>query len=388
MCNYKMRIAIIDITGRNAAQYNPSLCNNLGKIEKSNEVVLLSPTLYENAEAFKWLKLITLVPQAINSSLGLGKRILRAIEVALNYLYIIFYILIRKPDAIHFQWLPFLEVIGGEQIVLRIIKFVSPKSHIFFTAHNLYPHNMSDGGKRKYDKRFRKVMKYIDGYMVHLDSSKAELSKTFGIATNRIFLTYHGIYKAKGYTPVVRSNDREKVKIIMYGYQTKYKGADILIEALKLLPQSYLQKTESLIVGKSDMELYTQYKDQVATLNTTWINRFVSEDELYKSIGESDLILLPYRQITQSGVLLLALSYRKPILTSNLPSFRETLEGYPADYFFESDSPEALKEMLIRFIDNGIDVKKQIEIIEGLNEKYSWENTARSTMNAYRSFSE
>lgn len=379
-----MRIAVVDITGRNAAQYNPSLCNNLGRVEKGNDVVLLSPTLYETAESFRWVKLLSLVPRAINSSQGIGKRTLRAVEVVLNYLFIIFYVFFRKPEAIHFQWLPFLEVMGGEQMVLKIIKLVSPKSHIFFTVHNLYPHDMNDGGKEKYEKRFKKVMPYIDGYMVHLGSSKAELSKSFSIAKDRIFLTYHGIYKAKGFVPVERTKVAEKVKIIMYGYQTKYKGADILIEALKLLPQSYLNKTESLIVGKSDMELFTQYKDQVAALNTTWINRFVSEDELYKAIGESDLILLPYRQITQSGVLLLALSYRKPILTSDLPSFKETLEGYPADYFFEPDNPKALRDMLRRYIDNEIDVKEQINIIERLNVKYSWENTAVSTLKAYQ----
>lgn len=379
-----MRIAVVDITGRNAAQYNPALCNHLGRVEKSNDVVLLSPTLYETAESFRWVKLLSLVPQTINSSEGIGKRILRAVEVVLNYLYIIVYVLFKKPDVVHFQWLPFLEVMGGEHVVLKIIKFISKKSHIFFTVHNLYPHNMSDRGKIRYEERFQKVMKFIDGYMVHLESSKAALSRTYGIATNKIFLTYHGIYQAKGYVPMALTNVADKVKIIMYGYQTRYKGADILIEALKLLPQGYLNKMEALIVGKSDMELYTQYKEQVASLNTTWINRFVSEDELYRSIGESDLILLPYRQITQSGVLLLALSYRKPILTSNLPSFRETLEGYPDDYFFESDSPEALRDMLVRYINREIDINKQINIIEGLNNKYSWDNTAKSTLNAYR----
>lgn len=379
-----MRVVVVDITGRNAAQYNPSLCKALGASGQENEIILLSPTLYDEPKNYKWVRLLSFVPKSINSSSGIIKRLLRALDIFINYLFLIFYSINKKPDIIHFQWLPFLEVSAVESIVLSVIKSVSPHTRILLTVHNIYPHEMGEDEKNNYVKRFSKVGSYIDGYMVHLNSSREILSSVFDIPDDHIYLTYHGIYEAKGYEPLIEKSTDGKVKIIMFGYQTKYKGADILIKALKSLPPSYLSKTRTLIVGKSDLDLYNKYESITSSVNTTWINKFVSEEDLYQYIGRSDLILLPYRTITQSGVLLLALSYMKPILTSDLPSFKETLEGYPHDYFFEAGNPEALKDILIRYIDGDIDIKKQKKVIELLNIKYSWKETGNSTISAYK----
>lgn len=62
--------------------------------------------------------------------------------------------------------------------------------------------------------------------------------------------------------------------------------------------------------------------------NFQWMPYFVAEQKLDYEINESDVIILPYRSISQSGVLLLSLYFKKPIITSDLPSFKETLKGY------------------------------------------------------------
>ena len=121
----------------------------------------------------------------------------------------------------------------------------------------------------------------------------------------------------------------------------------------------------------------------LTSLGGEWVGGVGPNKDLYQAIGESDLILLPYRNISQSGVLLLALSYKKPILTSDLPSFRETLEGYPRDYFFKPDNPKSLAEMLKRYVDGDINEEYLKEKIIKLNFKYSWSESARNTLAAY-----
>lgn len=377
-----MKVVILDITGRNPVQYNPSLCSSLANIKGVN-VTLLAPKLKAIPNGYKFNKLLKLVPDSIISSESFGKRFLRFIEVVLNYLYIIIYLFFKKPNILHIQWLPLLEFIEGESFILAAIKCLFPKMKILLTVHNVYPHNMSDKCMIKYHERFLPIDKNIDGYLVHLYSSKKDLISSFGIERNKIYVTYHGIYVAENYIPKVDVNCNGIKKIIMFGYQNYYKGTDVLIEALKLLPISYIKKLQVKIVGKSDPSLYEKYECEREKLNVVWINRFVSDDELYEYIGNSDLILLPYRKISQSGVLLLALSYKKPILTSNLPSFKETLEGYPEEYFFEIDNPNSLEKMLEKYLDGNIDEKKLKNIIEKLNSKYSWSESAKSTYNAY-----
>ena len=379
-----MKIVILDITSRNAVQYNPALCKALSAIIEKGEVTLVAPKLHGVAIGYNYKRLLTIVPDKWAGGEGRIKRVVRAIEVVLNYIFVFFYLIFKRPDVLHIQWLPFVEFMGGEKYYLMMLKKFIPKLDIFYTAHNIYPHKLKSDRKSAYAHRFVSLDKYIDGYIVHLISAKKELSDEFGIPLSKIFVAYHGIYVAENYTPKESSNSEGVKRIIMYGFQNKYKGADILIDAIGMLPEEYKKKVSVKIVGlATDKDLYLICHKKAKALNIEWINDFVSDEMLYEAIGNSDLILLPYRKISQSGVLLLALSFRKPILTSNLPSFIETLEGYSSDYFFKSDDPLSLSKMLERFVDGKIDVEMQMSIIEKLNKKYSWVETAKSTFYAY-----
>lgn len=379
-----MKIAILDITSRNAAQYNPALCKALSDINKEGEVTLVAPKLHGVANGFKFMKLLTIVPNKWAGGEDRIKRVVRAIEVVLNYFFIFFYLVFKRPDVLHIQWLPFVEFMGGEKYYLMLLKKFVPKLKIFYTAHNIYPHRLSGDRKNAYIHRFVSLDRYIDGYLVHLFSAKEELSGEFNIPQSKIFVAFHGIYIAENYTPSEHSVSDGVKRVIMYGFQNKYKGADILIDAIGLLSEEYKKKISVKIVGlATDKDLYSTCQEKAKALNVEWINDFVSDETLYDAIGRSDLILLPYRKISQSGVLLLALSFRKPILTSDLPSFKETLEGYPDEYFFKSEDPKSLSKLLENFVDGKIDVELQMGIIEKLNIKYSWAETAKSTLNAY-----
>ena len=100
-------------------------------------------------------------------------------------------------------------------------------------------------------------------------------------------------------------------------------------------------------------------------------------------IDNADFIALPYREISQSGVLLLALFFRKPLLISDLPSFRETLKGFTTDMFFETGSAVSLRDLIVRMLNGNIDIKRELQIIEDLNSEYSWENSATKTISIY-----
>lgn len=376
-----MKIAVLDITSRNAVQYNPSLCKALAN--EGVDVTLLAPSLKGNYEEFAYLKLLKIVPQSWVSKKIIIKRILRTIEVFCNYVVVAFYVVFKRPDVLHIQWLPLTEVCSLELYILKLYKIISPKIKIYLTAHNVYPHELSEAGKVKYKKRFLKVDKAIDGYMVHLNSSKVMMQKEYSISEHRLHVAYHGLYIPEGYKLNEHSN--EKVNIILYGYQTLYKGADLLVDAVGLLSSEIRNKINVEIIGSTDSILFTAYSEKASQLGIKWVNRFVSDEELYAAIGESDLILLPYRNISQSGVLLLALSYKKPILTSDLPSFKETLEGYPDDYFFKSADSRSLSEIIERFVSGKIDQDKIKSIISELNKKFAWKETAKATIRAYQS---
>lgn len=376
-----MKIAILDITSRNAVLYNPSLCNSLSKIE--SDVTLLTPKMGIKNVRFKHFKLLNLVPKSWISRTTKYKRILRSIEVIINYGIVWFYLLTKRPDVLHIQWLPFLEYSSIELKVLKLFYLSCKHTRLFFTVHNIFPHDMPIEKREGYIKRFANLDCYFSGYFVHLYSNKEDLIKFYEINPNKIHVAYHGIYNPVGYVPADRHISDGKLRIVMYGYQNRYKGADILIESIKLLPKDYLQKVEVVIIGKTENDMLRHVTKDLGSINVHWNPTFVPDEELYDNIEKSDIIILPYRAISQSGVLLLALSYRKPIITSDLPSFKETLKGYKQDWFFKSEDSQSLSNLIKRYIDKDIDIEEQVDVINKLNDLYSWDETAKKNIEAY-----
>lgn len=379
-----MKIAIVDITGRTASKYDVSLCESIAKQLCDGEVRFFTPGFDYSPEGYKLINLINLVPSSLSSSSNLLKRLLRFFETTLNYFYLIILLVFYRPSVIHFQWLPFMEFTGLELLFVPIIRKLNPKALFFLTVHNIYPHDMDDKNRPSFKRRMMKIDKYITGYFVHLYCIKKELAKDFGINDNRIFVTYHGIFDTHRSISENKGNHNEKLCVILYGYQSYYKGTDLLIEAIEKLDDSYRERLECTIIGRTELSLYEQYAEKAQKLGIHWINRYVSDDELYDAIEHSDLILLPYREISQSGVLLLALSYQKPIITSDLDSFKETLSGYPEECFFKNGSTDALALLLKKILNNQIEKHNLISVVNSLKEKYSWKETAKSTINAYK----
>ena len=163
-----------------------------------------------------------------------------------------------------------------------------------------------------------------------------------------------------------------------------YKGADILLDAVQLLPEELKNKVKVTIVGATSNDFLELLRKKSDGLNVSFNPTFVPDEELYKLIDDADYIALPYKKITQSGVLLLALFFRKPLLISDLPSFVDTLHGFTPDMFFKSEDAASLKDLIQRHIDGKVDISAQMEAIEGLNKLYSWHNSAKKTVDLYK----
>ena len=96
------------------------------------------------------------------------------------------------------------------------------------------------------------------------------------------------------------------------------------------------------------------------------------------------MIVFPYRVISQSGALLLALSYSKPIIVSDLPSFKETLSKCPTSVFFKSGDTQELSKKIEGFVNGLIDNSPILKGIEDIQKDLSWDVAARQTIETYK----
>lgn len=369
-----MRIAVVDITNK-VPLYNAALIKALKETAGSNDIV----DLYSSGSG-----LLSLVPHRIENSKNIAKRAFKAVETILNWLYILLILSSKKYDVVHFQWLPFMEISNIELLFLRILKWTGNKQ-LILTIHNVYPHGKNgEAYKTKYALRFRRAAKCFEKFIVHTSHTKKQVIREFNILEEKIFVVHHGIFEHKVISYEIEKCDSKKFSIIMYGNQDKYKGTDIFVDALSLLPKDLKPNIKAVILGRMDGEMYNYVTQKEKDFDIEIIPRFVSDDELYGNIAKSDLIVLPYRDISQSGVLLLALSFHKCILTSDLPSFKETLEGFQDDMFFEAGNAQSMSLLIEKHIRGNIDKRGQLKAIDSLNKKFSWESAGQLTYKTYQ----
>ena len=375
-----MKVFIIDLSGK-VTNYDLALYKAIVSVDLCHDIKLVTSDANKSEKGV--VHLLSLIPSKIKYTENSLKRVIKALEGLLNYLYILTLCILKKPRIIHFQWFPFMEVCSVDIFFVNAIRVLRRDLRVVLTVHNIFPHNISVKRKNKYKERFLRMSKVVDHYIAHTDSSKSEIVSEFGLDADRIDVIPHGIF-TPDFLPRQNVTHSDEYKIIMYGNNLPYKGADILLDAVQLLPEVLKNKVKVIIVGATSNDFLKLLQKKTGGLHVSFIPTFVPDEELYKLIDGADYIALPYKKISQSGVLLLALFFRKPLLISDLPSFIDTLQGFSSDMFFKSEDPVSLKDLIQRHIEGKVDVLAQMKAIEDLNELYSWHNSAKKTVNLYK----
>ena len=155
----------------------------------------------------------------------------------------------------------------------------------------------------------------------------------------------------------------------------KYKGLDILLEAF---PKILLEhpKARLLIVG----EFYDDpkdYKNLILKLGITdkviLINQFVPNEEVAKYYQVSDIVILPYRSATQSGILNVAYGFFKPAIVTDVGGLAEFVDEGKTGFVVKPNSPEAIFEGVEKFI-RSKDKTNFTDYIQLRNKKNSFNN--------------
>ena len=153
--------------------------------------------------------------------------------------------------------------------------------------------------------------------------------------------------------------------LLFFGYIRKYKGLDILIKALPLLIKE-IPNIKLLVVGES-YEEFSFYENLVSELHlTSYVkmeNRFVANEEVGKYYSVCDLVILPYRNATQSGILNVAYGFNKPVLVTNVGGLAEFVDDKKTGIIVEPESPAAIADGILEFhsLQKTVDFSKNIE---------------------------
>lgn len=157
--------------------------------------------------------------------------------------------------------------------------------------------------------------------------------------------------------------------LLFFGYIRKYKGLDLLLHAMpKLIKEN--PRIKLLVVGES-YEDFSFYKNIVAELNISnnvkMENRFVANEEVGKYYAASDLVILPYRSATQSGILNVAYGFLKPVLVTDVGGLAEFVDNKRTGIIVEPESPSAISDGVLEFYS----LRETVNFSENIRTKIS-----------------
>jgi len=211
----------------------------------------------------------------------------------------------RGADVVHFQWLA-VQYLDG---------FLLPRTRPrVLTAHDVLPREPRPGQlaaqKRLYGR--------MDAVIVHSEHGAARLR---GLGVERVHVIPHGPLDALTDQPADAALPPELRRgsptVLFFGLIRPYKGLDVLLDAWRRADRG---DARLWVVGMPRMPVSIDAPATDAAL------RFVSGSELAATFRAADLVVLPYREIDQSGVLYTALAFGKPLLLSAVGGFPE-VEG-------------------------------------------------------------
>lgn len=284
----------------------------------------------------------------------------------------------ERPDIIVVRyWLPFMGPALGT--ILRRVK-KNKHTRVVCIADNVIPHE-----KRPGDKPFtRYFLQSCDAFItmsekVMTDLRLFEKVKPAQLVQHPLYDTFGEIISKTDARKHLGLPENEKI-ILFFGFIRKYKGLDVLLEAMSILKN--LQHPTSnikLLVAGEFYEDEKPYKEQIAKSGIAGqlILRtdFIPDSEVKYYLCASDAVIQPYRNATQSGVTPLAYHFEKPMIVTNVGGLPSLVPHHKVGLVAEPD-PSSIAKAILEFYQLGENYF--IPHLRNEKQKYSWVNLVKT----------
>lgn len=285
-----------------------------------------------------------------------------------------------RPDIIHFQWLP---IPALDRVFLPRLRKIAP---LILTLHNTTVFH--GGATSLHGLGFHSALANFDAAIAHTQYSKRRAIDQQWFSENKINVIPHGALTHYRALSTIRSSTRGENVVLFFGSIKHYKGVDILIRAFAQLPADILNTATLHIMGNPGADTASlQQLAQNLGINRCikWDLRFVEEYEIPPAFMEADAVVLPYREIDQSGVLLTAVAFDKAIIASNVGGIGETIRDGVHGYLVPPCDVASLTSALGSVLRDPERRSSMETAVAALREELSWKKIARKTINLYRS---
>jgi glycosyltransferase involved in cell wall biosynthesis len=318
------------------------------------------------------------------------------LRVTTYYLRLLRYAAKAEPPIFHILWNNRFEYFD-RTLLLLYYKLMGKR--LAFTAHNVNAGQRDSTDSLLNRLTLRAQYRLVDHVFVHTTKMKEDLHSQFGVPRERVSTIPYGINNAvpvRGVSAVEAKRAlglaAEEKAVLFFGRITPYKGLEYLVRALADLDKK--ARGYRLIVAGTPHGHEDYWGGIRQTLIATGLDprviartEFIPEEEIEVFFKAADVLVLPYTDIFQSGVLILSYSFGLPVVSADVGSLGEyVLEGRTG-CLFKPRSHEDLAAALERYFGSELYANldaRRADVQAVASERHSWNAVGEITCETYQ----
>jgi D-inositol-3-phosphate glycosyltransferase len=317
-------------------------------------------------------------------------------RILIYYARLIRYTSVARPKIFHILWNNKFQIFDR---TLLMLYYKLQGKKIVFTAHNV------NAGKRdSIDSLFNRLTLRVqyqlaDHIFVHTERMKSELLQDFSVSSQAVSVIPFGINNAVPRTALTPEQARRRLgiregekTILFFGRIAPYKGLHFLVTAFQRIVAR--NPDYRLIIAGQPKKGSEKYLDEVLRTISYDISlgrviqkiQFIPDEETEVYFKSAHVLVIPYTQIFQSGVLFLGYSFGLPAIATKVGSFSEDIIDGRTGLLCKACDAVDLAKTIEKYFDSALfrtlDSRRQ-EIRDYANARNSWDVVGKMTLNVY-----
>lgn len=329
-----------------------------------------------------------------NPHVSLWKKTARILSY---YAKLIGYAATAKPRIFHILWNN--KFLHFDRTLLTYYYSLLGKK-VVLTVHNVNTEKRDNKDSALNRFTLRVQYRLADHLFVHTEKMKQELICEFGVQTTRISVIPLGINNFAPQTDLTPAEAKrllgirqDEKAILFFGRITPYKGLEILVEAFqKSLPPA--DNYRLMIAGRPEEATEANYwvpirealREDVQKGRVLLRAEHIPDAETELYFKAADVLVLPYRDIYQSGILFLGYSFGLPALAANVGSLKDEMMEGRTGFLFKPEDPADLASTIEKYFVSDLyrDLsRRRQEIQDYARQGHDWNIVGQTTIGVY-----
>ena len=204
------------------------------------------------------------------------------------------------------------------------ILMLAGKAKTYQVIHEVIPHE-GDSQVKMVDLMNRAVVLFADTIILRNKTYIQDMIARYGISADRVkCLELWRRYPT--YTAPVHSG-----RALFFGRVNPYKGADNLLEIVRSCPEIQFD-----VIGRVDPQMQEIVDQLSKEKNVKLNNGYVTDAEMREAFINCDWVIVPYNSASQSGIIIDAYKYSRPVIAFAVGAIPEQVENGKSGYLVEA----------------------------------------------------